>query len=377
MENSFDFAVIGGGMAGISAACELAQDGTVCVLEREDHLAVHSTGRSAAISLQAYGNATVRALTQASRTFYLSPPRGFAPEPLASPRAAVYVADAEHVPQLRAHLEAVLPLVPSLQWLEGDALLEAVPCLARERWRAAILEPGGLDLDVHGIHQGYARGLRARGGAIMTGAEVLRVDRRNRRWVLETSRGQFTAAVIVNAAGAWAEEVGLRAGARPIGLIPFRRTAILIDAAPDSRTWPHVFDITEELYFKPDAGRLLVSPCDETPVAPCNAAPDPYDVAVAVDRLERATTLAVANVAHRWAGLRSFVTDRTPVVGRDPEVEGLVWLAAQGGYGIQAAPALARACRALTVGEELPPDLGALGVRPEHLMPGRCRAASA
>lgn len=377
MENSFDFAVIGGGMAGVSAGYELARDGKVCVLEREDHLAFHSTGRSAAISLQAYGNATVRAMTQASRAFYLSPPQGFAPEPLTSPRAAVYVADAEHVPELRAHLDAVLPLVPTLRWLEGDALREAVPCLSLERWRAGILEPGGLDLDVHGIHQGYVRGLRARGGEIVTGADVGRVTRRGGRWLLQTSRGDFTARVVVNAAGAWAEDVGLRAGARPIGLTPLRRTAVLVDAGPAARGWPYVGDICEDFYFKPDAGRLMVSPCDETPVAPCNAAPDPYDVAVAVDRLERATTLVVPNVAHRWAGLRSFVSDRTPVVGRDPEVEDLVWLAAQGGYGIQTAPALARACRALAVGEELPPELTALGVRPDHLTPARCRVATA
>jgi D-arginine dehydrogenase len=376
VEHTFDFGVVGAGMAGVSAAYELARDSTVCVLEREDLLACHSTGRSAAISLQAYGNATVRALTCASRAFYLSPPEGFAPEPLSSRRPALYLAGPDRVHELRAHFDAVRPLVPTLLWLEGTALLEVVPCLALDCWRAGILEPDGLDLDVHGIHQGYVHGLKLRGGRVMTGAEVRHIGRRAGRWILQTPVGEVSARVLVNAAGAWADDVGRRAGARPIGLRPLRRTAILVDAGPESARWPYVGSIDEELYFKPDAGRLLVSPCDETPVEPHDPAPDPYDVAVAVDRLERATTIRVAHVAHRWAGLRSFVADRTPVAGRDPEIDELVWLAAQGGYGIQTAPALARACRALAVGEDLPRDLAALGVRPEALMPARCRAAA-
>ncbi len=371
MAATFDFLVIGGGMAGVSAAYELARDGRVCLLEREEHLAFHSTGRSAAMLLETYGNGPVRALTRASRGFYAAPPDGFAPEPLMSPRGALFLADEARLPALRDHFEAVRPLV-SVEWMQGAALSRLVPCLVPDRWVAGLFEPGGADLDVHAIHQGYARGVKAAGGAIVTGAEVLALSRPETCWTVSTPAGELSAPVLVNAAGAWADEVGRRAGARPIGLQPLKRTAILVDVQADVSSWPLVYTTDDELYFKPEAHRLLVSPSDETPVAPCNAAADDLDVAVAVDRLERATTLRVRHVSHRWAGLRSFVLpDRTPVVGLDPEVQGLVWLAAQGGYGIQTAPALARCCRAAAVGEEMPPDLAALGLRPEELSPRR------
>jgi len=206
---------------------------------------------------------------------------------------------------------------------------------------------------------------------VRTGAEVLGLARAGGRWTVTVSGGALSAPVLVNGAGAWADAVARLAGAPPIGLRPLRRTVILIDAPGDVSSWPFVSSADDEFYFKPDARRLLVSPCDETPSDPCNAAPDDYDVAVAVDRLERATTLRVQHVTHRWAGLRSFVADRTPVVGPDPEREGLVWLAAQGGYGIQIAPALARACRALLAGEGIPADLAALGLAADDLSPRR------
>jgi D-arginine dehydrogenase len=371
VENDFDVLVVGGGIAGASIGYELARDGRVCVLEREDQLAFHSTGRSAAIFWQTYGNGPVRALTSASRGFYASPPDGFAEEPLTTPRGALILADEARLAGLRAHFEAVRALVPSVEWIEGEALGRLVPCLAPGRWVAGLLEPGAVDLDVHAIHQGYVRGLRARGGVVMTGAEVLGIARAGGRWTVTVPAGALSAPVLVNGAGAWADAVARLAGAPPIGLRPLRRTVILVDAPGDVSSWPLVSSVDDEFYFKPDARRLLVSPCDETPSEPCNAAPDDYDVAVAVDRLERATTLRVQHVTHRWAGLRSFVADRTPVAGPDPEREGLVWLAAQGGYGIQIAPALARACRALLAGEGIPADLAALGLVADDLSPRR------
>jgi D-arginine dehydrogenase len=371
LENDFDVLVVGGGIAGVSIGYELARDGRVCVLEREDQLAFHSTGRSAAIFWQTYGNGPVRALTSASRGFYASPPDGFAEEPLTTPRGALILADEARLAGLRAHFEAVRALVPSVEWIEGEALGRLVPCLAPGRWVAGLLEPGAVDLDVHAIHQGYVRGLRARGGVVMTGAEVLGIARAGGRWTVTVPAGALSAPVLVNGAGAWADAVARLAGAPPIGLRPLRRTVILVDAPGDVSSWPLVSSVDDEFYFKPDARRLLVSPCDETPSEPCNAAPDDYDVAVAVDRLERATTLRVEHVTHRWAGLRSFVADRTPVAGPDPEREGLVWLAAQGGYGIQIAPALARACRALLAGEGIPADLAVLGLVADDLSPRR------
>ena len=371
MARAFDVLVVGGGMGGVSAGFELSFDGTVAVLEREEQLAVHATGRSAAIFMETYGNGPVRALTSGSRGFYQSPPPGFTEEPLLSPRGALFLSDAEHEAELRELHRSVRQLVPSVTWVEGGELERLVPCLAPGRWVAGVHEPGAVDIDVHEVLQGYLRGLRARGGTVVTGAEVQALRREGGAWIATTPAGQFSAPLLVNAAGAWADRVGAMAGARPIGLNPLRRTAITIDAPMDVSRWPFVSDVTEQFYFKPDARRLLVSPCDETPVEPCNAAPDDYDVAVAVDQLERATTLRVASVPHRWAGLRSFVKDRTPVVGPDPQVEGLVWLAAQGGYGIQAAPALARLCRALASGRGVPADLVACGLQAAMLVPGR------
>lgn len=371
MSERFDFLVVGGGIAGVSVAFELARDGRVCVLEREEQLAVHATGRSAAIYMETYGNAPVRALTTGSRAFYAAPPDGFAEEPLVTPRGALFFADEAHLGELRAHFDAVRPLVPSVEWVPGDGLLRHVPCLAPGRWAAGLLEPGAMDLDVHAIHQGFVRGLRARRGVVRTNAEALRVTRADGVWTVVTPAGEVAAPVLVNAAGAWADVLARLAGAPAIGLRPLRRTAIVVDAPPEVARWPFAGSVDEELYFKPESGRLLVSPSDETPSDPCNAAPDDYDVAVTVDRLERATTLRVSHVRHRWAGLRSFVADRTPVIGPDPACEGLVWLAAQGGYGIQIAPALARACRALAVGEGIPADLAALGLGEGDLGPRR------
>jgi D-arginine dehydrogenase len=371
MSERFDFLVVGGGIAGASAGYELARHGSVCVLEREEQLGFHSTGRSAAKLIETYGNGPVRALTTASRAFYEAPPDGFAEVPLASIRGVLYLADDEHLPTLASELEAARRLVPSVRRVEREELAVLVPVLAPGRWLAGLLEPAALDLDVDVILQGYARGLRARGGVVRTGEEVTAIARARDGWTVVSTSGERQARVLVNAAGAWADVVARLAGAPPVGLRPLRRTAILVDAPGDVSSWPLVIGLDESFYFKPEARRLLVSPADETPSEPCNAAPDDYDVALAVDRLEQATTIRVSHVSHRWAGLRSFVADRTPVVGPDPACDGLVWLAAQGGYGVQTAPALARCCAALAVGEPLPADVAALGLRPIDLDPRR------
>jgi D-arginine dehydrogenase len=371
VERSFDFLIVGGGMAGVSAGYELARHGSVCVLEREDQLAFHSTGRSAAHYMETYGNVPVRALTTASRAFYGAPPEGFGEDPLTSPRGALYLADEDHLRTLRDQLEAVKEIVPGVRWIERDELRSHVPCLAPDRWIGGLFEPGAMDLDVHAIHQGYVRGLRTRGGIVLAGEEVTAVSRSTGGWAVRSGTGERSARVLVNAAGAWADVLARLAGAPPIGLRPLRRTAILVDPPGDISSWPLVIGAAEDFYFKPEARRLLVSPADETPSDPCNAAPDDYDVALAVDRLEHATTIRVQHVSHRWAGLRSFVADRTPVAGPDPACDGLVWLAAQGGYGIQTAPALARACSALSVGAPLPEDLAALGLTAGELSPRR------
>jgi len=254
--------------------------------------------------------------------------------------------------------------------LTATEAFELCPALDRDWLGRALFNPGSMDMDVHAIHGGFLKGLRARGGTVLTDAELLGLERRAGVWHLRTSAGNVAGPVVVNAAGAWADVVGRMAGARPIGLVPKRRTAFTIDPPSGMETarWPMVIEVGETLYFKPEAGRLLVSPADETPMDPCDCQPDEMDVALAAARLETVTSLRVRRVAHKWAGLRSFVRDRTPVAGFAPDVEGFFWLAGQGGYGIMTSPAMGRVAAALATGREIPADIA---VAAGELAPGR------
>ena len=338
-----DVLIIGAGIAGASAAYGLAGGAAVILLEREERPGLHATGRSAALFSETYGNAAVRALSRASRPFLIAPPDGFCETPILTPRGALFVAgEAE-----RRVLEAQAAEEPgAFQTLTGAAARAMVPILRPEASVMGILEAGAMDIDVNALHQGFLRGLRQRGGRVIVDAGVTGLRRENARWIAETPAGAFAAPVVVNAAGAWGDEIAALAGLAglaPIGLQPKRRTAALIEVpGHDIAAWPLVIDAGEQWYFKPDAGRLLISPGDETDSAPCDAQPEDLDVAIAADRIERATTLSIRRISHRWAGLRTFAPDRTPVCGFDPRAAGFFWLAGQGGYGIQTSPALAR-----------------------------------
>ena len=375
-----DFLIVGAGMAGASAAYELAAHGRVLLLERETQPGYHSTGRSAALYTQTYGHAVVRALTVASWDFYNTLPDGFAEHPVLGPRGVLLIGRADQGTALEQAFAEGRRLTPSVERLNREQALARAPMLRAEYVAGAVWEPEAMDLDVHAIHHGYLRGLKARGGVQVGDAEVRAAERRDGVWVVRTPAGDFAAPVLVNAAGAWADSLATLAGARPIGLVPKRRTALTFDPVFDDTAdvaglagWPMVIDVDETFYFKPDAGRLLASPADETPVEPCDAQPEEWDVAVAVDRVEQAARFRIRRITHRWAGLRSFVADKVPVVGFDAEAEGFLWLAGQGGYGIQTAPAMARPAASLAVRAGLPPDVAGLGVTPADLSPGRLR----
>ncbi len=372
---SYDFLVIGAGMAGASVAYELARCGRVILVEREQVAGYHTTGRSAAMFTEYYGNAVIRRLTVASRDFLAAPPEKFTEVPLMTPRGSLLVARSDQLATLRRMLAEVRTYSPSIHRIEPDAARRLCSALREEYVAGAMLEPGAMDMDVHAIHQGFLGGLRRRQGEIVTDAEVTRLKRSGTSWSVETARGTFNAALVVNAAGAWCDVVAGLAGARPVGLRPLRRTAFVFDgpANVDCRSWPIVADVDEQFYFRPESGLILASPADETPMAPCDVQPDDYDVAVAAQRIERATTLVVRHVRRKWAGLRSFVADRSPVVGPDPEVEGFFWLAGQGGYGIMTSSAIARAAAELIVNGRLPDDLVALGLTPQDLSASRFR----
>jgi D-arginine dehydrogenase len=370
-----DVAVVGGGMAGASAAFEIVARHRVVLLEREAFCSYHSTGRSAASFTENYGNAEIRRLARASRAFFERPPPGFAEVPLVAPRGIMTIARADQLSAFARAFERGRASVPDLEEMDPAGALARVPILRRDYVAGAFLEPRSLDIDVHAVHQAFLRGLRERGGTLLTDAEVLALERRGGLWRIETRAGSLEAAILVDAAGAWADELAALAGARPIGLTPKRRTAILVDAPSGLPvgSWPLVDDVGEAFYFKPDAGRLLVSPSDATASPPTDAQPEELDVAIGLERIERATTLEVKRVSHKWAGLRSFVSDGSPVAGWDGEIEGFYWLAAQGGYGIKTAPALARLSAALIAQEALPRDLTEAGVGEAALAPARCR----
>ncbi len=370
--SSFDVIVLGAGMAGASVAAELAPHRRVLLLELEDHPGRHTTGRSAAMFFESYGNATVRGLTRASRAFLEQPPEGFADVALMTPRAALFVAG----PDAESRLQDLLSSFQEgtgLKAVPREEALRLVPILRPEAVAAAALDDSGRDMEVAAILQGYLRLLRRAGAQLVLGAGEVSLQRRAGQWTVDSRAGRFQAPVVVNATGAWADVVARQAGARPVGLQPMRRTAMTIPAPEghDTRHWPMVIDVDETVYFKPDAGQFLLSPANEDPMDPCDVAPEELDIAIAVDRFETLTTHPVRRIAHRWAGLRSFVVDRSPVAGWDTQAEGFFWLAGQGGYGIQMAPALARAAASLLMGQALPADIAAQGVTPQALSPAR------
>jgi len=353
-----DIVVIGCGIAGAAVAAELSHTHRVVIVERESLPGYHSTGRSAALFSETYGNAVVRWLSRASRPFFVVPPPEFSANPLFRRRGTLHVARADQIADLIA-FGAALESPAAVRRIDGDKARALCPILLPETVAQAIYEPDSADVDVHALHQGYLRIFRHNGGALVTDAEVAAFNRREGKWRVRTRAGIFEAPLVVNAAGAWADEIAMMAGAQPCGVTPCRRTAFTVEVPPgmDIGDWPLTIDLDETFYIKPDAGLLLVSPADETPIPPCDVQPEEMDVAIAVDRVERATTLKINRIRRRWAGLRSFAPDRSPVIGYDPNLAGFFWLAGQGGYGIQPAPAAAMLAAALVRDEALPGEL--------------------
>ncbi len=369
----FDFIVIGAGMAGASSAYELSASSKVLVLEQEERPGYHSTGRSAALYAETYGNRTVRGLTTGGKRFYLDPPNGFTEHPLLRPRGVMFIGRADQQASLDRFLAEVAGLRSNIRRIDLAEAYRRSPVLRAGYLAGAVFDPDAMDIEVHALHHGYLRGLKARGGQLVTDAGVTSLERRGDPWIAHTRVGEFRGRVVIDAAGAWCDEVAVMAGVRPVGLVPKRRTAILFQppAGVDPRDWPSVIDADEAFYFRPDAGRVMASPADETPMPPCDVQPDELDIAILIDRLEKVAHLPVRRIENRWAGLRTFAGDKTPVVGYDPKVKGFFWLAGQGGYGIQTAPGISRLVAALARHQPVPADLVDLGVTEQALSPSR------
>ncbi len=374
----FDFAIIGSGMAGASVAFELARRGKrVAILEREEFVGYHSTGRSAALYSVLYGNPCIQALTAASRAFLERPPEGFASYPLMTPRGCLFTASEAQIDRLEEIEREAARIGTKVERLNAQEVRTAVPILKPGYAAAGLLESGAMDMDVNGLHQGFLRAARANGAQLMLSAGSVRPYLRQGTWVIRYGDEEIQAARIINAAGAWADELAEAVGTTSVGLSPKRRTALLVDPPSVAREdSPAVIDACENFYFKPDAGLLLLSPADETDTLPCDAQPEEIDVAVCIDRVQQVADLPVRRVTRAWAGLRTFVPDRSPVVGYATDIPSFFWLAGQGGYGIQTAPAMARMAADLALGHDIPADIADLGVSAGMVAPGRLQRES-
>lgn len=368
MANNSDILVIGGGIAGLSAAAELSKSARVTVLEAEEQIGFHSSGRSATMVHYALGDRLVRELTLASRGFFDSPPPGFSDVPLGH-RMTVLVHGREDE---RVRLDALyeeLAIFAELERLDARGVHQLCPLL-REDARHGIADRNGTRLDPHALLQGNLRMMRSNGGVLETGSRVSAIERKGSTWDVRTEAGNtYSAAILVNAAGSWADEVARLAGVEPLGLEPKRRTIITFDApaGTDLDGLPFAKTVGDELYFAAESGRLFASPMDEVPSGPCDAQPDEYEVALAAHRMEERTVVKVGRIHSRWAGLRTFSPDRHPAAGFAKDAEGFFWLAGQGGFGLQTSPAMSRIAASLIFGTSWP----AMDVSAEDLNPGR------
>ncbi len=338
---NFDILVVGAGMAGATVAAHLSADHKVALIEAEEAAGYHSTGRSAAIWILNYGPKEVQALTGASRGFFEQPPEGFTDAPLMSRRPILFLAPEISLPDM----ENLLTNGSGVVEISVAEAHRQVPALREGYAVRAAMETDSFDMDVAALHQGFLRQLKARGGVVALRSRTGRISREGDAWTVEVTGGvTFRAKILVDAAGAWGDEVAVQAGVRPIGLVPKRRTGVIVDAAPwQPEHWPMVHDVSHTWYTRTEARtKLMVSPADETDMTPHDVQPDEYDVAVAIDRMQQALDIDVRRIEHSWAGLRTFTPDRNLAFGWDSNAPGFFWVVGQGGYGIQTAPAAGR-----------------------------------
>lgn len=365
--------VIGGGIAGVTAAYELSKTLDVLLLEQEAELAHHTTSRSAALYLENEGGPLNHRLSTASRAFLEDPPEDV-DAPLLTPRGSIDVGPVSMTAALKEQARIGAEITPTIRFVEGTELIELCPVLRPEKAAVGVYEPLAMTVDVMALHQLFLRGARRRGADVARSARVRGLRRRDGVWTASTPIGDFVAPVVVNAAGAWGDAVGTMAGAAPVGLTPCRRTAFTTTIGPDPEPWPFVYasDPDAGCYFKPEAGhQLLCSLADETPSEPCDAKPLEIDIALAIEHINDLTTLGIRSVNTTWAGLRTFAPDRQPVLGWDDQVDGFCWMVGQGGCGIVTSPAAGQVIGAVVRGDDLPSSASDLGLTKAKLVPRR------
>lgn len=370
----WDVVVIGGGIAGVSAAAELAtRSARVLLLERESQLAYHTTGRSAALYLENYGHPAIRPLSRASRSMFASPPPDVAEGPLfGEARGALTVGEAGHEGELDQQLLAGEASGTPVQRISAADAIARVPALRPEKVIGALWEPDATDIDVAGTHQMYVRSLRRSGGEIRTSMPVTGLRLQDGAWSVACGGDRLMARHVVDAAGAWGDQVAALAGLRPVGLTPMRRTAFMVAGSTEGLHWPLVIGAGHDYYFKPDGPQLLCSPSEEEPEEPGDPRPREEDIAFAIERINQVSKLGIRSVRSSWTGQRTFSPDRAMVIGPDPEAPSFHWLVGQGGTGIQTAPAAARLLAGLALDGSPPTDLAHVEVG--ALSPGRFHA---
>lgn len=368
-----DFVVIGGGIAGVSAAAHLAPHGEVTLLEMEPSLAYHTTGRSAAVFVVHYGGHAAGPLAKGSQSFLENPPEGAADTPLLTDRGLLWIGEERHLEELSAIAEAGSTAGDGSRMLTPGEAVEFVPVLRREAIAGALHVPNARDIDVAGLHQAFVRIARKHGAQIRTHSPVTAMSGDGSGWTVFTEAESIRSGAVVNASGAWGDKVAALAGVPPVGLQPMRRTAFMVDGSEESADWPMVVDAEERFYFKPDGVQFLCSLAEENPSEPCDPKPRMEDVALAIDRINAATTLGIRSVNSEWTGLRTFAPDRSMVIGEEPEASGFYWLVGQGGTGIQTSPGYGHLLACLATGSDLSEELKRAGVDPALTTPARFR----
>jgi D-arginine dehydrogenase len=364
-----DFLVVGAGIAGASVAAHLSATHRVLLIDMEDRAGFHTTSRSAASYEPNYGPASILAFTRASHAYFTSPPQGFADAPLLSPRSSLFLeadGQAEHTSEFLAKAD-------NIEEIGLSAALNMLPILRPDYATRFFCDHNTADIDVDLLHRGYLRHFKVRGGKTLLSSPLTSARRRGSVWQVECGTTSFSATTIVNAAGAWGDVVAALCGARPVGLVPKRRSIAVVPIADTLafNTWPLATDVGETWYAKPQSGKLIVSSADATPVEPHDAYADDMAIAEGIDRLMTATTLNVERIEHSWGGLRTFASDGNPVVGYDPSTEGFFWLVGQGGYGIQTCPALSSAAADLARQLPIAEDILSHGLNLKDITPER------
>ncbi len=368
--------IIGGGIAGASLGHALAGKRAVTLLEREPHCAYHATGRTVTNFSESIGTYSVRQLTIASRAFLTAPPPDFSPNTLVFPRSMITIGRDEQIDMLADRLDRARSSLPNVHVIHPAEVERRIPILRPGYVAWAMIDPNVMDVDVPSLLSGYMDGLRQPNCRIVTNAGVIGIQRIGGQWEVETAAaGRFRCDILVNAAGAWADEVAVMARLSPLGLLARSRTVIRIDPPVEAGfgSWPMIDDASYAFYFKPHDGGLAISPSNVLPSPPIDARPEEFAVSAAITHFQRATTMTVDCVRHAWAGLSTCASDYTPVIGADETADGFVWLAAQWGCGIKAAPAIAQIAAAAVLGLPFPPHLAALGLTAAALAPQRRR----